>query len=87
MNSSICFRSNLRLVISCIRSLIAAILTTMPSCSAFFASRYVSAMLLASIDSGCILGLGSVGERMLILLDIEKLMSGVDMGLVQPAEA
>jgi purine-binding chemotaxis protein CheW len=34
------------------------------------------------IDSNCILGLGSVGERMLILLDIEKLMSSVDMGLV-----
>lgn len=34
------------------------------------------------IDNGCILGLGSVNERMLILLDIEKLMSGVDMGLV-----
>ncbi|MEH3086260.1 MAG: chemotaxis protein CheW [Xylophilus ampelinus] len=41
----------------------------------------------SAIDSGCILGLGSVGERMLILLDIEKLMSGVDMGLVQPVEA
>ena len=27
------------------------------------------------------MGLGSVGERMLILLDIEKLMSGLDMGL------
>ena len=36
----------------------------------------------SAIDSGCILGLGSVGERMLILLDIEKLMSSVDMGLV-----
>ena len=35
-----------------------------------------------AIDSSCILGLGSVGERMLILLDIEKLMSSVDMGLV-----
>ncbi|MDB5893459.1 MAG: chemotaxis protein CheW [Rhodoferax sp.] len=34
------------------------------------------------IDAGCILGLGSVGDRMLILLDIERLMSGVDMGLV-----
>lgn len=34
------------------------------------------------IDEGCITGLGSVGDRMLILLDIEKLMSGVDMGLV-----
>jgi purine-binding chemotaxis protein CheW len=38
------------------------------------------------VDNGCILGLGSVAERMLILLDIEKLMSSVDMGLV-PAEA
>ena len=36
----------------------------------------------SAIDSGCILGLGSVGERMLILLDIEKLMGNVDMGLV-----
>ena len=33
------------------------------------------------IDNDCIMGLGSVGERMLILLDIEKLMSGLDMGL------
>jgi purine-binding chemotaxis protein CheW len=32
-----------------------------------------------------VLGLGSVGERMLILLDIEKLMSGDDMGLVSDA--
>lgn len=36
----------------------------------------------SAIDANCILGLGSVGERMLILLDIEKLMFGVDMGLV-----
>ena len=34
------------------------------------------------IDSDSVLGLGSLGDRMLILLDIEKLMSGVDMGLV-----
>lgn len=33
------------------------------------------------IGSDAVLGLGSVGERMLILLDIEKLMSGLDMGL------
>ena len=33
------------------------------------------------IDNDCIMGLGSVGERMLILLDIEKLMSRLDMGL------
>ena len=34
------------------------------------------------IDSDAVIGLGSLGDRMLILLDIEKLMSGVDMGLV-----
>ena len=36
----------------------------------------------SSIDSSAVVGLGSVGERMLILLDIEKLMSSMDMGLV-----
>jgi purine-binding chemotaxis protein CheW len=36
----------------------------------------------ASLDSATVLGLGSVGDRMLILLDIEKLMASVDMGLV-----
>ncbi len=40
----------------------------------------------SAIDNSCILGLGSVGERMLILLDIEKLMSSVDMGLVTTDE-
>ena len=34
------------------------------------------------IDSGAVLGLGSLGERMLILLDIKRLMSAADMGLV-----
>ena len=33
------------------------------------------------IDSDSVLGLGSVGDRMLILLDIERLMDGADMGL------
>ena len=33
------------------------------------------------IGSDSVLGLGSLGDRMLILLDIEKLMSGVDMEL------
>lgn len=33
------------------------------------------------IGNDSVLGLGSLGERMLILLDIEKLMSGVDMEL------
>nr|WP_319564015.1 chemotaxis protein CheW [uncultured Rhodoferax sp.] len=34
------------------------------------------------IDRDCVIGLGALADRMLILLDIEKLMSGVDMGLV-----
>lgn len=34
------------------------------------------------IDSGSVVGLGSLGDRMLILLDIERLMSGPDMGLI-----
>ena len=38
------------------------------------------------IDSGSVLGLGSVGERMLILLDIERLMAGSDMGLASEFE-
>lgn len=38
------------------------------------------------IDSDTVLGLGSLGDRMLILLDIEKLMSGADMGLASDAE-
>lgn len=33
------------------------------------------------IDPDAVLGLGSLGDRMLILLDIEKLMSSSDMGL------
>jgi purine-binding chemotaxis protein CheW len=38
------------------------------------------------IDSSAVLGLGSVGDRMLILLDIEKLMSAPEMGLVSISE-
>lgn len=34
------------------------------------------------IDTSCITGLGAVGERMLILLDIEQLMTSPGMGLV-----
>ena len=37
------------------------------------------------IGSEAVLGLGSLGERMLILLDIERLMSGVEMGLTADA--
>lgn len=38
------------------------------------------------IDSTCITGLGSVGGRMMILLDIETLMASPDMGLVSTGE-
>jgi purine-binding chemotaxis protein CheW len=37
------------------------------------------------IGNDSVLGLGSLGERMLILLDIEKLMSGSDMELAPDA--
>lgn len=40
----------------------------------------------SSIEDGSILGLGSINDRMLILLDIERLMSNVDMGLVSSGE-
>lgn len=41
----------------------------------------------AALDSSYIMGLGSIGERMLILVDIEKLMSSADMGLMEAAVA
>lgn len=41
----------------------------------------------ASIDTSFITGIASVAERMLILMDIEALMSSADMGLVDSAQA
>lgn len=41
--------------------------------------------LSASLDTRYIMGLGTVDERMLILVDIEKLMSSRDMELVEDA--
>ena len=38
-----------------------------------------------SMDTSFITGIASVGERMLILMDIEALMSGADMGLMDSA--
>ncbi len=35
-----------------------------------------------SVDTRFITGIGSIGERLLILMDIEALMSSADMGLV-----
>ena len=37
----------------------------------------------ATIDTSYITGIGSVAERMLILMDIEALMSSTDMGLME----
>jgi purine-binding chemotaxis protein CheW len=39
----------------------------------------------ATFDTKYITGLGTVGEQMIILLDIEKLMTGADMALVDGA--
>ena len=39
----------------------------------------------SSFDTKYITGLGTVDERMLILVDIEKLMSGADMALMEQA--
>lgn len=43
--------------------------------------------LSAALDTRYILGLGTVNERMLILVDIEKLMSSGEMALVDEATA
>ena len=41
--------------------------------------------LVSDIDNKYLLGLGTVDERMLILVDIERLMSSQDMALVEAA--
>ena len=41
----------------------------------------------ASLDTRYVVGLGSIDQRMLILVDIEKLMRGQDMGLIDEPEA
>ena len=41
----------------------------------------------SSVDTAFITGIASVGERMLILMDIEALMSSADMGLIDSAIA
>ena len=40
----------------------------------------------SSLDTQYLLGLGTVGERMIILADIEKLISSGDMELIESAE-
>ncbi len=39
----------------------------------------------SAVDLSFITGIGNVGERMLILMDIEALMSSADMGLIESA--
>ena len=39
---------------------------------------------MGSLDAGYLRGLGTVGERMLILLDIDALMQSEELGLVPP---
>ncbi len=39
----------------------------------------------ANLDTGYVIGLGTLDERMLILMDIERLMSGNEMGLTDPS--
>ncbi|MBK4736995.1 chemotaxis protein CheW [Noviherbaspirillum pedocola] len=38
-----------------------------------------------ALNTDCLIGLGTLGERMLILLDIERLMSSDEMGLLLQA--
>jgi len=40
----------------------------------------------SNLDTQYLLGLGTVGERMIILVDIERLMSSRDMELIEAAE-
>ncbi len=39
----------------------------------------------SSVDADHLLAIGAIDDRMLILVDIEKLMTSADMGLVEPA--
>ncbi len=42
---------------------------------------------MGTFDSDCLIGLGTLNERMLILVDIEKLMSSSEMGLMEKIAA
>jgi purine-binding chemotaxis protein CheW len=41
----------------------------------------------SSLDTDYLIGLGTLEERMLILVDIDKLMSSEEMGLVEKIAA
>jgi purine-binding chemotaxis protein CheW len=40
-----------------------------------------------SINTEYVIGLGTIDERMLILVDIDQLMSSADMGLIEKLAA
>jgi len=42
---------------------------------------------MGAMNSNYLIGLGTLDERMLILIDIDKLMSSADMGLIEKAAA
>ncbi|OJW91294.1 chemotaxis protein CheW [Thiobacillus sp. 65-1402] len=42
---------------------------------------------MGTFDSDCLIGLGTLNDRMLILVDIEKLMSSSEMGLMEKIAA
>ena len=56
--------------------------TRCPTCWNSRASRSARAGLNSNVDGNFITGIGSVADRMLILMDIEGLMSSADMGLI-----
>ncbi len=41
----------------------------------------------SALNSNYLIGLGTLDERMLILIDIDRLMSSADMGLIEKAAA
>ena len=41
----------------------------------------------SAVDANYLMGLGTVDERMLILLDIDRLMSSAEIGLIEPLAA
>jgi purine-binding chemotaxis protein CheW len=42
--------------------------------------------MASAVDAGFITGIGSVNDRMLILMDIEALMASQEMGLIEGAQ-
>jgi purine-binding chemotaxis protein CheW len=49
------------------------------------AAQIKPAPSLGGADTSHIIGFGTLDERMRILMDVEKLMAGADMGLVDSA--